>query len=84
MVGVTILHGCDGGCVSRIDLARKSTNITGIITVGPLKTASENERNNAERQVYQAIDGSTETGTAFRVRNSQYIHRTTRVDVLHT
>jgi hypothetical protein len=44
MVGVTILHGCDGGCVSRIDLARKSTNITGIITVGPLRTASGNEK----------------------------------------
>jgi len=32
-----------------------------------------NGRYNTERQVYQAIDTSTETGTAFRVRSNQYI-----------
>jgi hypothetical protein len=37
MLGVTVLHGRDGGLSSRVDLAWKGTNITGVIAVRPLK-----------------------------------------------
>ena len=37
VLGVTILHGRNGSLGSRVDLAWKSANITGIIAVRPLQ-----------------------------------------------
>jgi hypothetical protein len=34
---VTVLDGREGGLSSRVDLIRKSTNITRVIAVGPLE-----------------------------------------------
>jgi hypothetical protein len=64
VVRVPVLHGRKGGLSSRKDLARKSANITGIITVGPLKPVQKRETNK-RRHIYQAIETSTVPGTAF-------------------
>lgn len=78
VLGVTVLYGREGRLGSGIDLARKSTNITGIIAVWPLKPLQK--RTVTKGPPYQAIDGSTETSTAlFAFRES--IHRTTHVDI---
>jgi len=37
VLSVTVLHGGERCLGSGIDLARKRTNITGIVTVGPLR-----------------------------------------------
>lgn len=36
VLGVTVLHGREGGLSTRVDLARKGTDITGVIAIGPL------------------------------------------------
>jgi hypothetical protein len=45
---VTVLDGRERGLSSRVDLTRKSSNITGVIAVGPLELFSK-KRNKHEK-----------------------------------
>jgi hypothetical protein len=48
---VTVLDGREGGLSSRVDLTRKSSNITRVIAVGPLELFQQKKKRNKHEKV---------------------------------
>lgn len=76
MLRITILHSCKGGLGSRIDLAGKSTNVTRVIAVGPLKLGSEKKPKN-EKAVLPGHRQKHRSRHGLCVCKSSSIHTTT-------